>query len=84
MNIVRLIAYLVALGLIAFADLSTIQANILFYIYLGSLYIESKDNNIRSLIFLLVVVQTFFYHADVFLYVLSRYYWETGSELTAA
>ena len=60
MNVVRLIAYLVALGLIAFADLTMMQIQILLYMYLGSLYVEAKDSNIRSLIFLLLIVQVIF------------------------
>ena len=78
MNIVRLIAYLVALGLIAFADLSLLQINILLYLYLGSLYIEAKDSNIRSLIFLLLIVQVIFDQLDWITFVICKYYIDVG------
>jgi hypothetical protein len=77
-NVARLCLYLVALFLIAFADITNLQMSVIFYLYLGSLYIEAKDNNIRSLIFLLVFIQVIFDQADWVFYTIGRYYWETG------
>jgi hypothetical protein len=52
--------------------------NHFLYLYLGLIYYDCKEHNIRSLVVIIVFVEFIFYELDYFVYVVSKYYLKTG------
>ncbi|MGK2231170.1 MAG: hypothetical protein ACI92O_000328 [Colwellia sp.] len=50
----------------------------LFYFYLGLVYFDCKDNNNKSLVLIIAIVEFIFYELDYFVYIISKYYLKTG------
>lgn len=49
-----------------------------YYLYLGLIYFDCKDHNIRSLVIIIAVVECIFYEIDYFTFIVSKYYLNTG------
>lgn len=78
MNIYKLILYCGILILLVSNTLSEDSKMLLFYAYLALIYFECRDNNIRSLIIILVALDFVFFEIDYLVYVYCKYYLDTG------
>lgn len=78
MNIIKFIIYC-GIFLLLFSNiLSEDTQKLLFYAYLSFIYYDSKDQNIQSLVVILAIVEFIFFELDYFIFIVSKYYFDTG------
>lgn len=77
MNFTKIIIYL-SLTLIMVSPWDHENLRLVFFIFLGMIYYDAKDVNIRSLVVVVAMVEFIFYELDYLFYVISKYYWVTG------
>lgn len=79
MNILKFCFYSGVL-LLLISDLLSVDTKMLMFCgYLSFIYYDCRDNNIRSLIVIVAVLELVFYEMDYVLYIVGKYYIGTGS-----
>ncbi|WP_166426173.1 hypothetical protein [Paraglaciecola sp. 20A4] len=78
MLVIRVCGYAVLLYLLSFYELSEFHLNVVWTTFIMMLYIDAKHPDIRSLIVIFAVINTFFVELDIFVFILTSYYWDTG------
>jgi hypothetical protein len=74
----KIIIYLTLLFLLLSDHLTPEIKNLVFYVYLAVIYIESKDKNIKGLIFVLTLVEYLFYEINLLISFVTQYHIITG------
>ena len=54
------------------------HGKLVLFVFLGMLYFDARDTNIRSLVVIIAMVEFIFYELDYLFYTLGKYYWLTG------
>lgn len=79
MNIIKLVFYS-GVFLLLISDILSVDTKMLvFYAYLSFIYYDCRDNNIRSLVVILAVLEFVFYELDYIFYIAGKYYIGTGA-----
>ncbi|MCW8092481.1 hypothetical protein [Alteromonas sp. ASW11-130] len=79
MSFYKVVLYFALIFVFYFLHIGIEAERIFFFIFLGLIYFDARDPNIRSLVVVIAMVEFLFYEIDYLLYVLGKYYWDTGS-----
>lgn len=77
-NFIRFCIY-IGVFILLFSDvLGEDPKRLLFYAYLALIYYDCRDKNVRSLVVILAVLEFVFFELDYILYIIGKYYINTG------
>ncbi|MBE0362163.1 hypothetical protein PULV_a3970 [Pseudoalteromonas ulvae UL12] len=79
MSLKKLLLYCTLIFVFYFLNLETETERLVFFIFLGLIYFDAQDENIRSLVLIITFVEFVFYELDYIFYVIGKYYWNTGT-----